>query len=105
MIEQIQHDALKKSGYRCEHVYRYDGQDIRCPEIHGELAKTFKGKVVLVPYEINRKDGFQLDNIKMVCWEHSNELDRKRVKKYKPRPKKVDPLQGNIFEKQLNLGV
>lgn len=103
MIEQIQHDALIKSGYRCEHIFKHNGE--RCPEIHGELAQTFKGKIVLVPYEINRKDGFRIENIKMVCWKHSNELDRKRVKKYKPRPKKVDPLQGNIFVKQLNLGV
>jgi len=97
MIEQIQHDALIKSGYRCEHEYKSEGQTIRCPEIHGELAKTFKGKALLLPHEINKKDGFKVENLKMVCWKHSNELDRKK-KKYKPRPKKVDPLQ-------LNLGV
>jgi len=104
MIEQIQHDALVRAGYRCEHEYRYDGKAIRCPEIHGELAKTFKGKVILVPHEINKKNGFILRNLKMVCWKHGNDLDCKK-KKYKPRPKKVDLLQGNIFEKQLNLGV
>ncbi len=95
-IEQVQHDALKRANFQCEKTYKYNNETHRCCEKHGTLAKTFKGKVILLPTLIVKKDGIKLDNIKMLCWKHVNDLER-RTAKTKKRAKKFDPAQTDMF--------
>ena len=95
MINERIHEAFERSGRRCEWTdivgEFFDKKEIRCSEKHGEPAINYKGRVALIPYHFPDK------TCKVFCWKHTIAMDKKIKKKSKPRGKRKDKNQTDMF--------
>lgn len=99
--EETYYNARQRAGGRCEwESSAFNGSGImtthRCEEIHGESAKNYKGKVILLPNLVSGNK-IEYDNIKYYYFQHFNLSDRIKLSKKKPRGKRYPPNQTNFF--------
>jgi len=91
-IEAIVHEALAHCRNKCQGILsinRLKQTEELCPEVHGELAKTYKGRVILQPF-------FSKKEVQMLCWKClQKEEGKKSIRKTKG--KKTDPNQIDAF--------
>lgn len=96
-LDRIISNCFKRAGNRCEMEKRVGLWDReRCPEVHLQPAKTFKGRVVLRPFYVV-KSKITEDRIIMLCSKCHNEVMEKARKNFKLRKKKVGKEQTNMF--------
>jgi len=91
--------ARKRANGRCDGRLGCE----RCPEMEGQLAKFFKGKVVLTAYRKKIKPrkypnaSEEADKIQILC--RTCAIKEINTQPLKPRPRKIDKDQVDMFEK------